>query len=194
MNKQQLANKICTNLPSSEMRDEWLTNVTNAWIDDLNDARQSVHSKKKHSYSCQMITRPWLLKMYISSQLASDDFGLTDEQIFNLIGNHNMEPRIPKEDDHDQLDSGHKIVLIFLLFILMLFVNRACAQTAQYDTAIVRYQNIERIGSQTTDKGTVRYYAVYNDKQENISEQRFESRDNNLRHQVLFLSLNPNKT
>lgn len=162
MNKQQLANKICTNLPSSEMRDEWLTNVTNAWIDDLNDARQSVHSKKKHSYSCQMITRPWLLKMYISSQLASDDFGLTDEQIFNLIGNHNMEPRIPKEDDHDQLDSGHKIVLIFLLFILMLFVNRACAQTAQYDTAIVRYQNIERIGSQTTDKGTVRYYAVYN--------------------------------
>ncbi len=98
--------------------------------------------------------------MYISSQLASDDFGLTDEQIFNLIGNHNMEPRIPKEDDHDQLDSGHKIVLIFLLFILMLFVNRACAQTAQYDTAIVRYQNIERIGSQTTDKSTVRYYAV----------------------------------
>ena len=54
-----------------------------------------------------MITRPWLLKMYISSQLASDDFGLTDEQIFNLIGNHNMEPRIPKEDDHDQLDSTH---------------------------------------------------------------------------------------
>ena len=101
--------------------------------------------------------------MYISSQLASDDFGLTDEQIFNLIGNHNMEPRIPKEDDHDQLDSGHKIGLIFLLFILILFVNRACAQTAQYDTAIVRYQNIERIGSQTTDKGTVRYYAVYND-------------------------------
>lgn len=99
-----------------------------------------------------MITRPWLLKMYISSQLASDDFGLTDEQIFNLIGNHNMEPRIPKEDDHDQLDSGHKIGLIFLLFILILFVNRACAQTAQYDTAIVRYQNIERIGSQTTDK------------------------------------------
>lgn len=99
-----------------------------------------------------------------------------------------MKPRIPKEDDHDQLDSGHKIVLIFLLFILMLFVNRACAQTAQYDTAIVRYQNIERIESQTTDKGTVRYYAVYNDKQENISEQRFESRDNNLRHQVLFLS------
>lgn len=135
-----------------------------------------------------MITRPWLLKMYISSQLASDDFGLTDEQIFNLIGNHNMEPRIPKEDDHDQLDSGHKIVLIFLLFILMLFVNRACAQTAQYDTAIVRYQNIERIVSQTTDKGAVRYYAVYNDKQENISEQRFERRDNNLRHQVLSLS------
>lgn len=62
MNKQQLANKICTNLPSSEMRDEWLTNVTNAWIDDLNDASQSVHSKKKHSYSYQMITRPWLLK------------------------------------------------------------------------------------------------------------------------------------
>lgn len=52
----------------------------------------------------------------------------------------------------------------------MLFATRACAQTAQYDTAIVKYQNIERIVSQTTDKGAVRYYAVYNDKQENISE------------------------
>lgn len=40
----------------------------------------------------------------------------------------------------------------------------------QYDTAIVKYQDIERIVSQTTDEGAVRYYAVYNDKQENISE------------------------
>lgn len=61
--------------------------------------------------------------MYISSQLASDDLGLTDEQVFNLTGNHNMEPRIPKEDDHDQLDSGHKIGLIFLLFILILLTS-----------------------------------------------------------------------
>ena len=29
------ANKICTNMPSSEVRDKWLTNFTNAWIDDL---------------------------------------------------------------------------------------------------------------------------------------------------------------
>lgn len=80
-----------------------------------------------------------------------------------------MEPKL-KKDDHDQLDPGHKIGLLILLFIFMLFVTRACAQTAQYDTAIVKYQNIERIVSQTSDKGAVRYYAVYNDKQENISE------------------------
>lgn len=80
-----------------------------------------------------------------------------------------MEPKKPI-DDHDRLDPGHKIGLLILLFIFMLFVTRACAQTAQYDTAIVKYQNIERIVSQTTDKGAVRYYAVYNDKQENISE------------------------
>ena len=29
------ANKICTNLPSSELRDDWLTRLTNAWIEDL---------------------------------------------------------------------------------------------------------------------------------------------------------------
>ena len=29
------ANKICTNLPSSEERDRWLTDLTTAWIDDL---------------------------------------------------------------------------------------------------------------------------------------------------------------
>lgn len=80
-----------------------------------------------------------------------------------------MEPKKPI-DDHDRLDPGHKIGLLILLFIFMLFATRACAQTAQYDTAIVKYQNIERIVSQTTDKGAVRYYAVYNDKQENISE------------------------
>lgn len=87
----------------------------------------------------------------------------------NYIKLQQMEPK-PKKDDHDRLDPGHKIGLLILLFIFMLFVTRACAQTAQYDTAIVKYQNIERIVSQTTDKGAVRYYAVYNDKQENISE------------------------
>ena len=29
------ANKICTNLPLFELRDDWLTRLTNAWIDDL---------------------------------------------------------------------------------------------------------------------------------------------------------------
>ena len=80
-----------------------------------------------------------------------------------------MEPKKPI-NDHDRLDPGHKIGLLILLFIFMLLATRACAQTAQYDTAIVKYQNIERIVSQTSDKGAVRYYAVYNDKQENISE------------------------
>lgn len=108
-------------------------------------------------------------KMFISGLQASSNSGLTKEQVLELIGTHKMEPK-PKKNDHDRLDPGHKIGLLILLFIFMLFVTRACAQTAQYDTAIVKYQNIERIVSQTSDKGAVRYYAVYNDKQENISE------------------------
>lgn len=108
-------------------------------------------------------------KMFISRIRASFSSGLTDEQILKLIDDHKMEPK-SKKDDHDRLDPGHKIGLLILLFIFMLFVTRACAQTAQYDTAIVKYQNIERIVSQTSDKGAVRHYAVYNDKQENISE------------------------
>lgn len=108
-------------------------------------------------------------KLFISNMRASFNSGLTEEQILKLRGTHKMEPK-PKKDDHDRLDPGHKIGLLILLFIFMLFVTRACAQTAQYDTAIVKYQNIERIVSQTSDKGAVRYYAVYNDKQENISE------------------------
>lgn len=104
-------------------------------------------------------------KMFISSNEASYYSGITYNQVIELI----MEPN-PKKNDHDRLDPGHKIGLLILLFIFMLFVTRACAQTAQYDTAIVKYQNIERIVSQTSDKGAVRYYAVYNDKQENISE------------------------
>ena len=107
--------------------------------------------------------------MFISGLQASSNSGLTKEQVLELIGTHKMEPK-PKKNDHDRLDPGHKIGLLILLFIFMLFVTRACAQTAQYDTAIVKYQNIERIVSQTSDKGAVRYYAVYNDKQENISE------------------------
>ena len=108
-------------------------------------------------------------KMFISSGKALYYSGITYNQVAELIGTHKMEPK-PKKNDHDRLDPGHKIGLLILLFIFMLFVTRACAQTAQYDTAIVKYQNIERIVSQTTDKGAVRYYAVYNDKQENISE------------------------
>ena len=108
-------------------------------------------------------------KMFISSDEASYYSGITYDQVAELIGTHKMEPK-PKKNDHDRLDPGHKIGLLILLFIFMLFVTRACAQTAQYDTAIVKYQNIERIVSQTSDKGAVRYYAVYNDKQENISE------------------------
>lgn len=108
-------------------------------------------------------------KMFISSGEALYYSGITYDQVAELIGTHKMEPK-PKKDDHDRLDPDHKIGLLILLFIFMLFVTRACAQTAQYDTAIVKYQNIERIVSQTTDKGAVRYYAVYNDKQENISE------------------------
>lgn len=110
-------------------------------------------------------------KLYISSNVASNESGLADDKLFKLIRDCNMEPKPKKPiDDHDRLDPGHKIGLLILSFIFMLFVTRACAQTAQYDTAIVKYQNIERIVSQTTDKGAVRYYAVYNDKQENISE------------------------
>lgn len=72
--------------------------------------------------------------------------------------------------DNDRLDPGHKFGLILILVALFLIAIRSCAQTARYDTVAIKYHNIERIISQTSEKGTTRYYAVYNDKQENISE------------------------
>lgn len=71
--------------------------------------------------------------------------------------------------DNDRLDPGHKFGLILILVALLLIAIRSCAQT-RYDTVAIKYHNIERIISQTSEKGTTRYYAVYNDKQENISE------------------------
>ena len=111
-------------------------------------------------------------KLYILGGRASYEDGLTMQELVEIIqeSKNTKTKKMKDQDNHDRLDPGHKIGLIILLFIFMLFVTRACAQTAQYDTAAIKYQNIERIVSQTTDKGTTRYYAVYNDKQENISE------------------------
>lgn len=68
--------------------------------------------------------------------------------------------------DNNELDPGHKFGLLLIIAAMIFVTIRSCAQTAQYDTVVIKYHNIERIVSQ----GTTRYYAVYNDKQENISE------------------------
>ena len=72
--------------------------------------------------------------------------------------------------DNDELDPGHKFGLLLIIAAMIFVTIRSCAQTAQYDTVVIKYHNIERIISQTSEKGKTRYYAVYNDKQENISE------------------------
>lgn len=65
------------------------------------------------------------------------------------------------------------IVAIIVVFILILATAKCHAQSravAQVDTMLCKVECIQKIVQQTSAKGTVHYYAVYNDKSINFSE------------------------
>jgi hypothetical protein len=70
-------------------------------------------------------------------------------------------------------NSSGWIVAIIAVAILMLVTARCHAESkaqAQVDTMACKVECIQKLVQQTTAKGTVKYYAVYNDKSIGISE------------------------
>lgn len=65
------------------------------------------------------------------------------------------------------------IIAIITVAILILATARCHAESkaqAQVDTMVCKVECIQKLVQQTTAKGTVKYYAVYNDKSMGISE------------------------
>lgn len=65
------------------------------------------------------------------------------------------------------------IIAIIVVLMLIMATAKCHAQSkapAQIDTMICKSECIQKIVQQTTTKGTVRYYAVYNDKSINFNE------------------------
>ena len=72
----------------------------------------------------------------------------------------------------DNNNSGW-IIAIIVVVLLILATAKCHAQSkavAQVDTMLCKVECIQKIVQQTSQKGTIRYYAVYNDKSINFSE------------------------
>ena len=65
--------------------------------------------------------------------------------------------------------SPHPHLISLLLFTLS--VVKGCAQTkAQYDTVVCKTECIDKYIEEKTTSGKIRYYAIYNDTKNDISE------------------------
>lgn len=73
-------------------------------------------------------------------------------------------------EEPDNHGTGWVIALIIV--VLMLFVTAKChaADPVKVDTMICKTECIQKIVQQTSPKGTVHYYAVYNDPSIKFSE------------------------
>ena len=78
---------------------------------------------------------------------------------------------VNKKDDYE--DPRFILGLLVALLILFFSAVRCCAQTktkAQIDTMICHTEYIDKYVEATSSTGKVRYYAVYNDTKNDISE------------------------
>lgn len=72
-----------------------------------------------------------------------------------------------KPDNH-----GAGWVIALIIITLMLFITAKChaADPVRVDTMLCKTECIQKIIQQTSSKGTIRYYAVYNDPSIKFSE------------------------
>ena len=77
-----------------------------------------------------------------------------------------------KAKQDSNLDPGHWLGLIALLVILFLICTRACAQNAKarIDTMYCNPTCIEKYITTTTESGKIKIFAVYNSKQQDVSD------------------------
>lgn len=77
-----------------------------------------------------------------------------------------------KAKNDSNLDPGHWLGLIIIIAILCLLSARACAQTpkARVDTMYCNIACIEKFVSTQTENGKTKFFAVYNDKRQNVSD------------------------
>lgn len=82
------------------------------------------------------------------------------------------EYQIRKKAKYDSnMDPGHWLGLIAIIIICLLLATQRCkAQTAKIDTMRCYPECIEKIVTTTTDAGKIKYFAVYNDKKQNVSD------------------------
>lgn len=72
-----------------------------------------------------------------------------------------------KPDNHN---SGWIIAIIIIMMLLMSTAKCHAADPVKIDTMLCKTECIQKIIQQTSPKGTIRYYAVYNDPSIRFSE------------------------
>lgn len=79
-----------------------------------------------------------------------------------------MAVKLYEKPDHN----GAGWVIAIIIIVMMLFVTAKChaADPVRVDTMLCKVECIQKIVQQTSPKGTVRYYAVYNDPSIKFSE------------------------
>lgn len=74
--------------------------------------------------------------------------------------------------NQNSLDPGHYIGLFIIVALFTFGAVRACAQTqkAQYDTILCKNECIDKYVEEKTKTGKTKFYAIYNDTKNDISE------------------------
>ena len=72
-----------------------------------------------------------------------------------------------KPDNHN---SGWIIAIIIIMMLLISTAKSHAADPVKIDTMLCKTECIQKIIQQTSPKGTIRYYAVYNDPSIKFSE------------------------
>ena len=74
--------------------------------------------------------------------------------------------------NQNSLDPGHYIGLFIIVALFTFGTVKACAQTqkAQYDTILCKNECIDKYVEEKTKTGKTKFYAIYNDTKNDISE------------------------